>query len=89
MIKAKKLRLIKKRGYDNPSLSQAKKRADWPEWEKAIKTEYDQMISDGVFLDWDMKQLTSKDKLVGSMLVLLIKRRQDGSIDKYTARCCD
>ena len=33
----------KRRGFDNPTLAQAKKRSDWPEWEKAIRTEYDQL----------------------------------------------
>jgi hypothetical protein len=78
----------KRRGYDNPTLAQAMKREDWPEWEKAIKAEYDQLeLEEGVF------EFLKKGKkpppganVLGSMLVLVIKRKPDGSIDKYKAR---
>ena len=88
--KNKKLRKIeskkkKKRGYDNPSLAQARKRDDWPEWEKAMDAEYNQMIDDGVFDEHEGK-LPPDANLIGSMMVLTIKRNQDGSIDKYKAR---
>jgi hypothetical protein len=40
----------KQRGFDNPSLEQARSREDWPLWEQAISKEYQQMIDDGVFV---------------------------------------
>ena len=75
----------KKRGYDNPSLAQAMKRSDWPEWEKAINLEYQQMTDDGVF-EKHKGKLPPGANLIGSMMVLVIKRKQDGTIDKYKAR---
>jgi hypothetical protein len=88
--KNKKLRKVeskmkKKRGYDNPFLAQARKRDDWPEWEKAMDAEYNQMIDDGVF-DEHERKLPPDANLIGSMMTLTIKRNQDGSIDKYKAR---
>jgi hypothetical protein len=87
--KKRKIRKIaakrKKRGYDNPSLAQAMKREDWPEWEKAINLEYQQMTDDGVF-EKHKGKLPPGANLIGSMMTLTIKRNQDGSIDKYKAR---
>jgi hypothetical protein len=58
--KNKKLRKVeskkkKKRGYDNPSLAQARKRDDWPEWEKAVDAEYNQMIDVNLNHNWTKK----------------------------------
>ena len=75
----------KTRGYDNPSLSQAKKREDWPMWEEAIDKEYQQMIDEGVFEE-NKEKFKKGANIIGSMIVLTIKRNQDGSIDKYKAR---
>jgi hypothetical protein len=75
----------KSRGFDNPSLSQAKKREDWPLWEDAMDTEYQQMIDDGVFEE-HIGPLPEGANLIGTMMVLQIKRNQDGTIDKYKGR---
>ena len=75
----------KTRGYDNPSLNQAKKREDWPMWEDAINKEYQQMIDEGVFEE-NKGKFPKGANIIGSMIVLTIKRNQDGTIDKYKAR---
>ena len=83
--KPRKHKPPKVRRYDNPTLKQAQARADWPKWEAAIKEEYDQMIADGVYIT-HIGQLPLDVNLIGSMLVLQIKRNPDGTIDKYKAR---
>ena len=75
----------KTRGFDNPSLSQAKKREDWPKWKEAMDTEYQQMFDDGVFEE-HLGPFPEGANIIGAMIVLQIKRNQDGSIDKYKAR---
>jgi len=82
-----KIRALKKkqRGYDNPSLAQAQSREDWPLWEAAIASEYKQMVTDGVYVPCKGKPPPDAN-LIGSMLVLVIKRHPDGRIDKYKAR---
>ena len=76
---------MKERGYDNPTLKQAMERDDWPEWEKAINEEYQQMYEDDVF--FSTNKIEKGANIVGSMLVLNIKRDPTtGQIDKYKAR---
>jgi len=84
----RKIQKQRKRGYDNPTLAQAMKRSDWSKWEKAIKAEYDQLEKEEGVFDFlkDGKKLPPGANLLGSMLVLVIKRKPDGSIDKYKAR---
>jgi len=78
----------KKSSKDSPTLAEAKKRKDWPKFLEAINLELEQLKLEGVFGD----EIKSKDvvrlgiKVIGSMLVLTVKRKPDGSIDKYNAR---
>jgi hypothetical protein len=78
----------KKSSKDSPTLAEAKKRKDWPKFLEAINQELEQLKLEGVFGD----EIKSKDvvrlgiKVIGSMLVLTVKRKPDGSIDKYKAR---
>ena len=75
----------KKRAFDNPTLEQARKREDWPLWEKAIAAEIEQLeVDDDVFQF--VKSLPPGCKAIPSMFVLQIKRLPDGKIDKYKAR---
>ena len=78
----------KSRGYDNPTLKQAMKRHDWAEWEIAINKEYQQLIDEGTFEECLLGDIPDGASIVGSMMVLTIKRdpTKPGEIDKYKAR---
>ena len=80
-------RTIKTRHNDNPTLQQAKARADWSMFEEAIRIEMKQMIDDDVYIPWSRDKLPEGANLLGTMLVLTIKRNAvTGVIDKYKAR---
>ena len=72
------------RGFDNPSYTQAMNRSDKPKWVAAMKEETDQMVSEGVFAKSRLRP--NNANVIGTMWVLVIKRKPDGSIDKYKAR---
>ena len=77
----------KNHSFDNPTLEQAKKRADWPKWEEAIKEELQQMQDEKVYQLIQKKDLKSHHNVIHSMYVLQIKRdKVTGAIDKYKAR---
>jgi hypothetical protein len=78
-----------KRSRDNPTLEEAKKRKDWPKFEEAIQAELDQLQKEGVFSKETFSYGNLKNKgvrVIGTMLVLQVKRKPDGTIDKYKAR---
>ena len=79
----------KKHGSDNPTLTQAMKRKDWPKFQEAIKEEYKQMLDDAVYGTKSMqyKDLPDGHNLLGSMFTLNVKRNPTtGEVDKYKAR---
>ena len=79
----------KKHGADNPTITQAMKRKDWPKFEEAIKEEYKQMLDDAVYgtKSVQYKDLPDGNNLLGSMFTLTVKRNPTtGEIDKYKAR---
>ncbi len=76
----------KQRSKDNPTLEQAKKRKDWPKFEEAINAELKQMVDEGVYEPISYKEIENKMRIIGSMIVLQVKRTPDGKIDKYKAR---
>jgi len=76
----------KKHDKDNPTLEQAKKRADWPEFQKAMDAELAQLKADDVYEEIVRRDLPPGVTPIGCMWVLTVKRRPDGSIDKYKAR---
>jgi hypothetical protein len=80
----------KRRSYDNPTLTQAMSRPDWPQWKDAIDTELKQMEEEGVFRiekKKKKKKYPHSANIIGSMWVLQIKRdKHTGRIDKYKAR---
>jgi len=43
------LRKIKVRNFDNPTMSQANDKPDWPQWKSAITEELQQMEDENVF----------------------------------------
>ena len=73
---------------DNPTLAQARKRTDWPEFEAAINSEYAQMNDDEVYDIHPGGRLPDGANLIGSMTILNIKRDtlNEGKILKYKAR---
>jgi hypothetical protein len=77
----------KKRSWDNPTMDSAKKREDWPQWQKAIAAEIDQLeVDEDVFEFVDKNKLPKGAKVIPSMFVLQIKRLPNGMLDKYKAR---
>jgi hypothetical protein len=84
--KAKKNKKKRRSNSDSPTLEEAMKRSDWPDWEKAITLEYSQMRADAVFHSVKYNDIPAKGNIIGSMMILQLKRHADGSIDKYKAR---
>jgi len=84
--KPKKKRKRKGKDPDNPTLEEARKRPDWPMFQKAIDAELEQMKSEGVGVYVQSKDIDQGTKILGSMFVLTVKRLPDGRIDKYKAR---
>jgi Reverse transcriptase (RNA-dependent DNA polymerase) len=74
---------------DNPTLKEAMSRNDWPKFKKAIDEELNQIaVGENAH---EAKATLPQDlpkgaNVIGSMLVLTVKRRPDGTIDKYKAR---
>jgi hypothetical protein len=66
----------KKHGADNPTMTQATKREDWPKFQEAIAEEYKQMIDDEVYDSGSLqyKDLPNGHNLLGSMFTLTVKR---------------
>jgi hypothetical protein len=74
---------------DNPTMAQAKKRKDWPMFEKAIEAEYQQMFDDNVYSKKSVnyKELPKDANLLETMFTLTVKRNPStGAIEKYKAR---
>ncbi len=86
VCKVTKKKKRKKRSKDNPTLEQAKKRADWPEFEKAMEAELKQLREDNVYEEVQLKEIEKGITPIGTMWVLTVKRHTDGKIDKYKAR---
>jgi hypothetical protein len=70
----------------NPNtVNECKKREDWPLWEEAIKKELDSLKK---LKTWELVDKPAKANIVGNKFVFKIKRKADGTIDKYKARLC-
>lgn len=54
-----------------------------PEWRAAMSTEFTALTSNGT---WELVPLSIHQNLVGCKWVFRLKRKPDGSIDKYIAR---
>lgn len=70
---------------DNPTIKQARSRDDWPQWQTAIDAELTQMVTDKVWEIW-RGGFPPGATLLGSMMVLQLKRLPSGAPDKYKAR---
>lgn len=72
------------RPEDSPrSWKEAMSRPDAERWAEAAQIEMDALASNGT---WELVELPPDRKQVGSRWVFLIKRKPDGTIDRYKAR---
>ena len=58
------------------------------EWVKAIKKEIDLLIGGGTLVAEDTKRAGGRYDLIHSTMQLKVKMNDDGTINKYKARCC-
>ena len=70
-------------GEDPSTINEAKRRVDWLEWQKAINSEYQSLIKNNT---WTVCDLPKGRKAISNKWVFKLKRKADGSIDKYKAR---
>ena len=68
---------------DPKTLGEAQARSDWPLWKVAMDKEMDTLEKAKT---WSTVPRPSNTNIVGSKWVFRIKRKADGSIDKYKAR---
>jgi transposase InsO family protein len=68
---------------DPKTLQEAKSRSDWPLWKEAMDKELATLEKAGTWTTVDRPQ---GKNVVGSKWVYRIKRKADGSVDKYKAR---
>jgi hypothetical protein len=69
---------------DDPnSVNEARSRSDWPLWQQAMDREMKTLEDAGT---WEMVPRPTGRNIVGSKWVFRIKRKADGTIDKYKAR---
>lgn len=69
---------------DDPlTIEEAKHRIDWPEWKKAIEGEYKSLLKNHT---WTVCELPKGRSAISNKWVFKLKRKADGSIDKYKAR---
>ena len=65
------------------TLKEARESVEWPQWEKAIETELNQLQQMGT---WELVDLPEGRQAVGNKWVLLKKYLKSGQLDKYKAR---
>lgn len=70
---------------DPLTLREAKLRSDWKLWKIAVDNEYNSLMKNGT---WTLCDLPLDRKAIQCKWVFKIKRKFDGSIDKYKARLC-
>lgn len=64
---------------DDPlTLDEAKQRIDWPEWEKAVKSDYNSLIENDT---WSLSDLPRDRKPIACKWVFKLKRKNDGTIE--------
>lgn len=69
---------------DDPmSIAEAKNRNDWPEWKKAIDSEYQSLLKNKT---WTACDLPKNRNAISNKWVFKLKRKADGTVDKYKAR---
>ncbi|GBE87024.1 hypothetical protein SCP_1002700 [Sparassis crispa] len=70
-------------GDEPRSLAEAQASPEWPEWEKAVKAEYDQLQGMGT---WELQDLPKDRNAVGCKWVFQRKTNKEGQVVKYKAR---
>lgn len=68
---------------DPKTLAQAQPRSDWPYWQEAMDREIATLEKAGT---WSTVLRPTDKNIVGSKWVFRVKRKADGSVDKYKAR---
>ena len=69
---------------DNPkTLSEARRSSDWPDWEKAVQAELDQLHKMGT---WELVDPPEECTPITNKWVLTKKYDKDGNLQKYKAR---
>jgi hypothetical protein len=68
---------------DPKSLAEARSRSDWHCWKEAMDREISTLEKAGT---WDTVPRPTGKNIVGSKWVFRVKRKADGSVDKYKAR---
>jgi hypothetical protein len=68
---------------DPKTLTQARSRSDWPKWQSAMDREIATLEKAGT---WSTVTRPANKNIVGSKWVFRIKRKADGTIEKYKAR---
>ena len=70
---------------DPLTLGEAKLRSDWKFWKIAVDDEYNSLLKNET---WTLCDLPLDRKAIECKWVLKVKRKFDGSIDKYKGRLC-
>lgn len=68
---------------DPVTIDDAKKRADWPEWQKAMNDELSSLQKNGT---WSLCKLPAGRKAISCKWVFKLKYKSNGDVDKYKAR---
>lgn len=68
---------------DPESIAEAKKRDDWPNWKKAIDSEYSSLVKNNT---WTLCDLPKGRRAITGKWVFKLKHKANGDIDKYKAR---
>ena len=72
------------RPKDAPNtVNEALRSPDRARWQEAMEVE---MLAHIANSTWDLVELPENRKVIGSRWVFIVKRKADGSIDKYKAR---
>jgi len=67
---------------DQPTFKQAKRSAEWPEWERAIQSELAQLHEKGT---WKLVEKPKNAILISNKWVLTKKCDKEGNVVKYKA----
>lgn len=68
---------------DPESIDEAKQRDDWPDWKKAIDSEYASLVKNDT---WTLCDLPKGRRAITGKWVFKLKHKANGEIDKYKAR---
>jgi hypothetical protein len=71
---------------DHPTDEQARSSPQAGEWAETRKRERNQLAKYGVFAKANKQDIPKKTKIVDTKWIYVVKRKPDGSIEKYKAR---